>query len=224
MDKQQQALNTFDSSFKSLKIVKPNNGPAIGTIAATLVLLERLKSDFDLNFDAHIAKGGAQIKELSGTKVAAILKEFGETRPFAKEGGRTNRGGQGDIRPLFKELAKIHLEENGTEERNKILIRLQSYLVERVGDYHNRQKIKLIFDPKISTWNTVKILLEEAKKEGKAGYVAQHMVGAKLELRFPEIPVSNESASTADQPTNRQGLHHWRYRLSCDRSAHAGCL
>jgi hypothetical protein len=63
----------------------------------------------------------------------------------------------------------------------------------------------LFFDPKLSTWLTIKQLLAEAKREGKAGYVAQHLVGAKLQLRFPNITISNESASTADKPTNRQG-------------------
>jgi hypothetical protein len=135
MDKQQQALNLFELWFKSLKVVKTNNGPAIGTMATTLVLLERLKSNFDLNFDSHIAEGGAQIKGASGTKVAAILKSFGETRPFAKEGGRTNRGGQGDIRPLFNELAKLNLDQLSAEERNSILVSFQSYLVEKVRDY-----------------------------------------------------------------------------------------
>ncbi len=205
MDKQQQALNLFDLWFKSLKVVKTNNGPAIGTIATTLVLLDRLKSNFNLNFDSHIAEGGAQIKGTSGTKVAAILKSFGETRPFAKEGGRTNRGGQGDIRPLFIELAKLNLDLLSPEERNSILVSFQRYLVDKVRDYHNRQKIKLVFDPKLSTWLTIKQLIEDAKREGKAGYVAQHLVGAKLQLRFPSITISNESASTADKPTNRQG-------------------
>jgi len=191
--------------YKTLKIVKSNNGPAIGTIATTLALLERLKTDFDLNFDNHIAEGGAQIKGASGKKVASILKEFGETRPFAKEGGRTNRGGQGDIRPLFEELKKLDIGNGAPEERNSILISLQKYLVEKVREYHNRQKIKFSFIQGMSTWQMIKSLLEESHKEGKAGFVAQHLVGAKLQLRFPEIQISNESASTADQVTNRHG-------------------
>ncbi len=200
MDKNQQALLLFDLWFKSLKVVKSNQGPATGTIAATLVLLERLKTNFDLNFDAHIADGGAQIKGASGAKVAAILKSFGETRPFAKEGGRTNRGGQGDIRPLFKALSGLELNTIPAEERNLILTNLQSYLVDKVRDYHNRQKIKLIFDPKLSTWVTIKNLLEDAKNEGKAGFVAQHLVGAKLQIRFPEIPVSNNQQALPTDP------------------------
>jgi Domain of unknown function (DUF4928) len=68
-----------------------------------------------------------------------------------------------------------------------------------------RQKLKLVFDPKLSTWHIIHNLLNLAHSEGKAGFVAQHLTGAKLQLRFPDIPISNESASTADQPTNRAG-------------------
>jgi len=40
---------------------------------------------------------------------------------------------------------------------------------------------------------------------GKLGAVAQYLVGAKLQLRFPNIDVSNDSYSTADDQLGRQG-------------------
>lgn len=205
-DKLKQSLLVFEEWYKSLKIVKANGGPANGTIAAALVVLENLQKDYNLNFENHLAPGGAQIKGASGAAVASILKRFGETRPFAKEGGRTNRGGQGDIKPLFEKLASLKLEELSNVDRNTILIAFQEYLIENgVKAFHNRQKIKISFDSRIATRQLVQSILEEAKREGKAGPVAQHLVGAKLQLRFPDIKISNESANTADLPTNRQG-------------------
>jgi len=201
----QHCLTVFEEWYKSLKVVKANGGPANGTIATTLILLERLKDDYNLDFDNHVAPGGAQIKGASGSAVATILKKFGEIRPFAKEGGRTNRGGQGDIRRLFKSLVSLELENYSVSDRNEVLSQFQQYLVERIRDFHNRQKIKLVFDPKLSTWQIIYNLLKEAREEGKAGFVAQHLVGAKLQLRFPQISISNESVSTADLPTSRQG-------------------
>ena len=198
-------LSIFEGWFKSLKIIKANNGPANGTIAAALVLLERLKENYDLNFGSHVAGGGAQIKGVSGKAVAEILIKFNETRPFAKEGGRTNRGSQGDVKPLFEALSLLHIEKMSLEERNEILSSFQQFLVERIHDFHNRQKIRFIFDQKLSTWQIIHTLLEDAKSEGKAGSVAQHLTGAKLQIRFPEISISNESVSTADLPTNRPG-------------------
>jgi len=198
-------IQSFEEWYNSLKTVAVNKGPANGTIAAGLVILKSLKESYDLNFESYIAKGGMQIKGLSGSSVAEILNDFGEYRPFAKEGGRTNRGGPGEIKSLLQKLSELNLEILPEKDKNKILTSFQVYLVDRVRDYHNRQKIKLVFDHKLSTWQIVASLLETAKSEGKAGSVAQYLVGAKLQLRYPEIKISNESASTADRPTNRQG-------------------
>ncbi len=97
------------------------------------------------------------------------------------------------------------LESYDKDTRNGILQRMQLFLVERVRDYHNRQKLKLTFNPALTTWHIVNNLLALASSEGKAGFVAQHLVGAKLQLRFKDIAISNESASTADMQTNRPG-------------------
>lgn len=146
-----------------------------------------------------------QIRGASGAAVAGILKGFGEERPFAKEGGRTNRGGPAEIKSLLQALKTLSLDKESEELRNAELHTMLQFLVDRVGDFHNRQKIKLTFNPALSTWHIVHNLLLEAAAEGKTGYVAQHLVGAKLQLRFPEIEVSNESGSTADMQTQRPG-------------------
>lgn len=191
--------------YKSLKVIKANDGPANGSIATALVVLERLQTNFDLEFSGHVADGGMQIRGAGGAAVASILKKFGEERPFAREGGRTNRGGPAEIKLLLGALKQINLEPLQDETRNGYLREMQKFLVERVRDFHNRQKIKLTFNPGLSTWHTIYNLLQEANEVGKAGYVAQHLVGAKLQLRFPDLEVSNESGSTADVQTQRPG-------------------
>lgn len=201
-----QPHSRFIDWYNSLKIVKANNGPANGSIATALIVLTRLEENFNLNFEAHTAKAGVQIKGASGSAIAAILKEFGEERPFAKEGGRTNRGGPAEIKSLLEAEKEIQqLEKYTSIQWREELYAQKSFLVERVKDFHNRQKLKLTFNPALSTWHIVHSLLQEAINEGKAGYVAQHLVGAKLQLRFPDITVSNESGSTADMQTLRPG-------------------
>jgi len=196
----------FIDWYNSLKVVKANNGPANGSIAAALVVLTRLEENFDLTFENHIAEGGMQIKGASGAAVAAILKVFGEERPFAKEGGRTNRGGPSEIKSLLETEKRIQeLEKYSPVQWQKQLHVQKIFLVERVKDFHNRQKLKFTFNPALSTWHIISILLQEAINLGKAGYVAQHLIGAKLQLRFPDINVSNESGSTADMQTQRPG-------------------
>ncbi|RFZ81432.1 DUF4928 domain-containing protein [Mucilaginibacter terrenus] len=191
--------------YQSLTFVKANGGPANGSIATALVILNRLQNDYDLDFNNHVAKGGMQIKGASGIAVAAILKSFGEQRPFAKEGGRTNRGGPSEVKTLLNALSHLRLNQLSDGERNVILTAMQRFLVDKVIEFHNRQKIKFVFNPELSTWSTIHNLLKTAVHEGKAGYVAQHLIGAKLQLRFPEIKISNESGITADMQTSRPG-------------------
>jgi hypothetical protein len=44
-----------------------------------------------------------------------------------------------------------------------------------------------------------------AKETGKEGPIAQHLVGAKLQKRYPGLKISNESYSTADDQLHRHG-------------------
>ena len=67
------------------------------------------------------------------------------------------------------------------------------------------QRLSPSYDPAASTWYAIHQILQIAKKSGKSGPVAQHLVGAKLQLRFPDIEVPNNPASAADQQTGRAG-------------------
>jgi hypothetical protein len=182
--------------------------PAKGSLGGALVVLDRLQLNFDLSIDSHTAKGGSQISGAGGAAVRAILERFGETRPFLEEGGRTNRGLRGDIKRLLDAFATAGLEKLSKTKRNEILTELQRFLVDRVCDYHDLQRLEITYDPSRSTWQSICDLLDEARENGKEGPVAQYLVGAKLQLRFPEIAISNESSSTADVQLGRHGDFH----------------
>ncbi|MBS4022499.1 MAG: DUF4928 family protein [Dethiobacter sp.] len=151
MDKKEQAILEFNLWFSNLRKHGLSGGAAKGTISAALVVLERLKENFDLELQAHRAPGGAQIKGVSGVAVTKILAAFGENRPFVKEGGRTNRGAPGDIELMLKAISKAGLHKIDSGDRNAILTRFQAILVEKVVEFHNRQRLKMIYDPTKST-------------------------------------------------------------------------
>lgn len=197
------ALASIRAWHEALKVY--SGGKPRGSIAAALVVLEHLKEDFVLDIDAHTARGGAQVRGLTPGRVAKILARFGETRKYLGEGGRTNRGARGDIGNLLKVLESLNLEELSKQERNCLLDRLQAFLVERVVEYFNSQRLNPPYDPAASTWHALNQILLKAKESGKSGQVAQHLVGAKLQLRFPDIAVPNNPASAADKQTGRAG-------------------
>ena len=59
-------------------------------------------------------------------------------------------------------------------------------------------QITPVFDRARPTWYFVNDLLALARERGVDGPVAEHLVGAKLQLRFPEHEVRNTSYSTVD--------------------------
>jgi len=179
--------------------------PAKGTMAGALVVLEHLKQDFDLDIDAHTAGGGSQIKGASGAAVKKILADFDETRQFVSEGGRTNRGLRGDIEAMLVALKPLDLEKLVKKKRNKVIESCQRFLVDQVREWHGRQRLAIVFEPSMTTRDLVRQILAKAKECEQSGQVAQYLVGAKLALRFPEIEISNDSYSTADQQLGRAG-------------------
>jgi hypothetical protein len=179
---------------------------AKGTIGGALVVLERLKTDFDLDLGHHTAKGGAQIRGVSGPRVKSILRAFGETRPFLSEGGRTNRGLPNDIGAMLAALASTPLVDVDVSARDRLLQGLQGFLVDQVRAFHQRERIPCEFSDQKTARRIVNEILQAARTEQKSGQVAQYLVGAKLHLRLsPEIDVTNDSYSTADAPSNRPG-------------------
>ena len=198
--------NAKKSVLKWYSGLKPySNFPAKGTIAGSLVIFERLKSNYNLNISNHTAKGGSQISGASGDAVKKILAKFGEDRPFVTEGGRTNRGLRGDIENLLLALQNVKLEELNPLERNSVLEELQSFLVTKVSEFHNRQRLKIEYDPAKTTQHMIRSLLIEASRTGKRGAVAQYLIGAKLQIRFPNIKIRNESYSAADVQSGLKG-------------------
>jgi hypothetical protein len=170
-----------------------------------LVLLERLKTNFDLELKSHLAPGGAQIQGASGAAVRKILQRFGESRRFVGEGGRTNRGIPTIAAGLLDALKSCGLAHLDEPRRNEILTDLQGQFVQEVRAFHSRERLKPMYDPAESTRSFVGAVLVLAEETGKRGPVAQYLVGAKLQLRYPDAQVRNESYSAADVPSGEPG-------------------
>ncbi len=183
---------------------KKRHDPARGVISAALAVLDHLKEKYDLDLNSHTTPSDGQVRT-SGEMVKAVLARFGEHRHYTSEGGRTNRGSIKGVERMLKALKPLQLHKLPSEEREAILDSCQFFLVEKVRAYHNRQRIKITYSPEVSTWHLIQTILHLASEEGKAGPVAQHLVGAKLQLRFPDTKVRNEGFSTADQQTGRPG-------------------
>ena len=176
--------------------------PPKGTIGGALVVLERLRDTPDLEIRIHTAPGGSQVAGVSGGAVRLILSRYGETRRFSSEGGRTNLGLRGSIEQLLEALTDSGFSELDYRSRASAIDEMQAFLVQEVRRWQCTQPLAPRLAPKYvpsrPIWYFVSDLLEVAHDRGADGPVAEYLVGAKLQLRFPEHEVRNTSYSTAD--------------------------
>ncbi len=198
------ALEAF-SEWYDVYGKKKNGEPIKGTVSGALIVLEHLKDEFNLNISDHTAPKGTQIKGASGVAVKTVLARFGETRQFTGEGGRTNRGLKSSIEAMLDAIAASGVAELPADERIAILESFQQFLASRVAEFFDQQRIQIIYDPQKTAWETISGLLATAASKGKSGPVAEYLVGAKLQLRFPHIKVRNKSYSTADEQQDAPG-------------------
>ena len=121
------------------------------------------------------------------------------------EGGRTNRGLRDSIEKLLVVLGQLELAHLPKPSRNSELRKLQILLVGHIRAFHNRQRLKLSYQPGMTTQMHIATLLASAREAGKEGPVAQYLVGAKLQLRYPTQVIENNGSSTADIQLGRAG-------------------
>ncbi|HWB20073.1 MAG TPA: DUF4928 family protein, partial [Phycisphaerales bacterium] len=179
--------------------------PAKGTIAAALIVLERLREKCALRLEDHLAEGGAQISGMSLPSLRKVLVRFGEKREFPSEGGRTNRGNNKPVREFLAAMSAAGLDRLGKNERSAAIDEMQGMLVDSLDAYYRLERIRFEFDSRKPARFMVAEILAKAAERQQTGAVAQHLVGAKLAIRFPEKTIPNFSYSAADDQGGRSG-------------------
>jgi len=182
---------------------------AIGIANGGLHLLEHLKHAFPLTEADYTSRGGSQVKGLSGPSGDRIVARFLPGMPsIGTEAGRTSRG----TLPAVRELAGLLngradlIQALTSTERDHAAEAMQRWLVENpIRSYFERKKLSPSLDTRHTSPANIASILAAAKERDQMGQVAQHLVGAKLALRFPGRKIQNYSYSTADIATRRRG-------------------
>ena len=73
------------------------------------------------------------------------------------------------------------------------------------ADFYDRQRIPLEIDFAKNTRHVIDRVLAAAREKGgnAVGAVAQHLIGAKLEIRHTDLEIGRDSYTTADEQTGR---------------------
>ena len=174
-------------------------------LCAALAVLERMRHTYPLLPTDYITPKG-QVRGLGGPSIARILARHGERRPYLSEGGRTTRGSRPSAEALVHRFNNAVYQAAPDMNRNPTLDILQQWIVRKIQEtYLDRQRLKVDLNSRDPFRVVVKHILDAASEVGKMGPVAQHLVGAKLQIRFPTLEVPNYSATTADAQLGRHG-------------------
>ncbi|NEA46548.1 DUF4928 family protein [Streptomyces sp. SID10815] len=200
-----EALETW---YEDLRDARGNVNSNV--MCAGLYITEFLAAHFPLEPDHYRTR--SQVKTASGKQAQKLLAQHGETRQFTSEGGRTSRATL-DHAHALAELLNAQGTASGLDdltdvERAVLAADLQEWFVERVRkDYFGRKRIEADINPDNPVRTAVAALIAAGRLRGgnTAGAVAQHLVGAKLKIRFPDEDVNVESYTTADVQTGRAG-------------------
>lgn len=152
------------------------------------------------------SKNRSQVRGLSGSAVGRILQEYGEYREFTSEGGRTSRGTL-PLADSYRQLINGMVLDPPWSE-NDLAGVLEAYFVGRISeDFFDKQRLEVEIDPDKPVAAVVTDILNAAaqRADKPTGDVLQHLVGAKLQLRFPDAEIGVDKANAADQQTDREG-------------------
>lgn len=148
----------------------------------TQSLIDRAHA-FPLRHDDFLAASGTQVSGLSGRAVNKILDRHGIDRSLGTEVGRTNRGAPLHLRVYLDFLNALH------DEGILDLKAIQCFWIEKVREFFAGKPFDLKLDPTLGLRSVVRNLLRQAEQRQRemrgfqfAGTLAQHLIGAKLDL------------------------------------------
>jgi hypothetical protein len=192
-------LQEFASSRKFLG----NKGPLC---VALVITRTAMKNGLPLDPAKLVTAAQGQVLGLGKGAVQAILTDHGITKVLAAEGGRTSRGSMGNMQDYVAFL-------NGAVcTAGFDLAQVEAWWVDRVRDFFESSPLKLKVDTGSSLKACITGIFDEAKRRQSEnrgstvlGAVMQHLVGAKLEMLYPDQTIQQSGYSVADSPTGRSG-------------------
>jgi len=202
-------LDCFLDELKAWYAEHTDGKPMPYVICAGLAVLEAMGEKFPLEYADYVTPK-AQVRR-TGRRIAKIIERFGEERRFVVEGGRTTRGTLAAAQALVKRLNLLDCgpqvaSMSSADRQRQLVWPLQRWIVENpLAEYLNSRRLAVEVDLRKPPRRVVADILAVADERKVAGAVAQHLVGAKLELRYPDLSIERRSFTTADRPGGQPG-------------------
>jgi len=189
------ALDTWLSSCTRQGKISRN------TVAVGIVILDHLRERCPLERDQILSAGG----EITGSRASLprILSKYEIPEKYLKE--VTTRQAHQDGQRLLEALAYGEsLATFSAKDREQAILAAIHRLRQIAFEWLGRQHLRVACDRQNSPSAWVDSILEEARNRS-GGKVEQHLVGAKLEQRHPELEIANFPGHASDAVTGRAG-------------------
>jgi Domain of unknown function (DUF4928) len=177
--------------------------------------------------DAFVACAGIKVAELSKRKwpivradlvsnagrfrstgpfIQGVLARFGEDRLFTCEGGGATGGSIEAAEDLAARLNTVKgYVDASTEEKAAVAQAIQRWLYDTiVKPGLDTEGVKVEVNLEKLAPDIIGDILEAATRQGVSGAVAQHLVGAKLALRYPQMSIANHHHTKKDDAMGRK--------------------
>lgn len=175
---------------------------------AGLIVSRMMADGMPITDERLYSEGKSQVRGLSGSTISKILEQHGENRVFTREGGRTSRGTIFLAAAFRDVLNRTHISKDDPVDVALVSNQLEAFFTQCVRlDYFDKQRITVDLDYNKPASSVVNDILKAAaeRSDKPTGAVLQHLIGAKLQLRFPEVKIGSDRANTADMHTDREG-------------------
>lgn len=175
---------------------------------AGLIVSQMISDGLPIDDERLLSGGGSQVRGLSGQSIAKILESHGESRLFTREGGRTSRGTINLAKSFRDALNNVTPLSPSLQGENALSFFLEGFFTDCVRlDYFDKQRISVDLQPSKPVSVIIEDILRAAseRSDKPTGAVLQHLVGAKLQLRFPDEKIGLDQANAADMQTDREG-------------------
>ncbi|MFY9553496.1 MAG: DUF4928 family protein [Blastocatellia bacterium] len=171
------------------------------TLAVGIVVLDHLRRQRFLTKEDLISQGGEVKGARSG--LGDVLERYGIPRTFLKE--VTTRQASPDAQKLLDQLEWGNLfSPLRAKQIEQILVGMIAQLRNEVTALLMRDKLKIDVNRRDAPAEWIRMILQSASGRS-TGIVEQHLVGAKLQRRFPRIEVANHPSHAGDVQTLRKG-------------------
>lgn len=209
MNKLSQSEAYLEAAKSWYESERAKNGSMNTNVMNAGLIVSRMMADGIPITDARLySNGKSQVRGLSGSTISKILEQHGETRIFTREGGRTSRGTI-FLASAFRDVLN-NTQVSGSDhiDAASVSTQLEAFFTQCVRlDYFDKQRITVDLDHTKPVSAVVSDILKAAaeRSDKPTGAVLQHLIGAKLQLRFPDVEIGTDRANAADLQTDREG-------------------